>query len=105
MFYYATNHWADERGAKSCTLMTFLRICQMSLNFAISWMLNLVFFFFFYTSDMLQIDINAGATPKEVGGILSNNGIFVDFQCLRIRIGQLQYVTCLVLNHSYTLVI
>ena len=54
---------------------------------------------------MLQIDINAGATPKEVGGILSNNGIFVDFQCLRIRIGQLQYVTCLVLNHSYTLVI
>ena len=54
----------------------------------------------FFTSDTLQIDINASVTVKEVGGVSSNNGgsfgesegidnIFVDFYCVRIEIEQL----------------
>ena len=32
------------------------------------------FFFFFFASNTLQIDLNACATAKEVGGVSSNNG-------------------------------
>ena len=42
------------------------------MSFAVSWMLDCVTSFF--ASGMLQKDVNAGVTVKEVGGVSSNNG-------------------------------
>ena len=55
---------------------------------------------FFFSSDTLQVDVNASVTAKEVSEVSSKNGgrlrvsegfngIFVDFKCDRIEIDQL----------------